>query len=133
MFDWIAQHNTELAHAGDGMWLAVATMVSYYMVKLIGKTKDDTVKTLATGILLVGVSSVLHRSWWLLGAFMAPAGEIYAPWAYTYNGILTLAVVLLSAGYSLHIKTALAGICGPLWWARPLVAGVLGALVGMNL
>lgn len=133
MFDWIAQNNTALAHAGDGMWLALALMVSYYMVRLVKQTKDATVKTLATGILLVATSSVIHRSWWLLGALMAPEGSPYALWAVTYNGILSLAVLVLAVGYSFHIKTALHGACGPLWWARPLVAGVLGALAGMNL
>ena len=133
MFDWIAQHNTALAHAGDGMWLALALMVSYYMVRLIKRTTHETVKTLSTGILLVASSSVIHRSWWLLGALMAPEGAAYAPWAVTYNGVLSLAVLVLAVGYSFHIKTALAGACGPLWWARPLLAGVLGALVGANL
>ncbi len=133
MFDWIAQHNTALAHAGDGMWLAMALMVSYYMVRLIRRTTHETVKTLATGILLVASSSVIHRSWWLLGALMASDGLLYAPWATTYNGILTLAVLILAVGYSFHIKTALHGACGPLWWARPLVAGVVGALAGMQL
>ena len=137
MFDtflsWVAAHNDELAHAGDGMWMFVAAMVSYYMVKLIRKTKDNTVCTLATGILLVGFSSVIHRGWWLTGTFLAPEGAEYAEWAYTYNGLLTLVVVLICSGYSLHIKTALAGICGPLWCARPLLTGVLGAIVGMNL
>ena len=129
MLEWIAAHNHELAHAGDGVWLALASLVSYYMIRLLRKTSEGPVHTLALGILLVAVCSAIHRAWWLVGAFMSSEPGTYAPWAYTYNGMLTFLVVILAAGYSLHIKTALNGKT-KLWWLQPLGLGVLGGIAG---
>lgn len=129
MFNWLMENAAVLTNIGNGIWIAISVMVSYYMFKLWYKTKDHVVANLSQGILMVAVSSAIHRSWWFAGIVMAPEGLEYASWATDYRGMLTLFVLTLAVGYSLHIKMALKGHCG-WWWLRPAAAVIIGASLG---
>lgn len=130
MYNWLVENAAVLTNIGNGMWIAISAMVSYYMFKLCCRTEDSMVNTLSQGILLVAVSSAIHRLWWFMGIVMAPVGSQYASWATDYRGILTLSVLTLAIGYSLHIKTVLKANCGWWWWIRPALAVILGAFLG---
>lgn len=130
MFDWIIEHAATLTNMGNGIWIAISLLVSYYMFRLFRRTQDETVKSLTLGITLVAISSAIHRLWWFLGILFAPVGQTYATWATDWRGILTLFVLTLAFGYSLHIKVALENRCGKLWWLRPAAAVLLGGFLG---
>ena len=127
--EWVVNNAAVLTNVGNGIWIAISLLVSYYMFQLWKKTTDDTVKSMSTGILMVSMSSALHRLWWFMGIVMAPAGAKYASWATDYRGMLTLLILTLAIGYSLHIKMVLKARCG-LWWLRPLGAVIFGAFLG---
>ena len=129
MINWLIEHASVLTNIGNGIWITISVLVSYYMFKLWYKTNDSMVKTLSQGILMVASSSAIHRLWWFMGIVMAPEGSKYASWATDYRGILTLFVLTLAIGYSLHIKMVLKGQCG-WWWLRPLGAVLIGASLG---
>jgi hypothetical protein len=129
MLNWLMEHASVLTNIGNGIWIAISVLVSYYMFKLWRKTNDKVVSNLSQGILMVSVSSAIHRLWWFIGIVMAPAGSKYALWATDYRGILTLFVLTLAIGYSLHIKMVLKAQCG-WWWLRPLGAVLFGASLG---
>lgn len=129
MFNWLIENASVLTNIGNGIWICISVLVSYYMAQLWHKTADSTVKSLSLGILMVSVSSAIHRSWWFLGIVLAPEGAKYASWALDYRGILTLFVLTLAIGYTLHIKMVLKERCG-WWWLRPAAAVTIGAFLG---
>ena len=130
MFDWLIGNAAILTNIGNGIWICISMLVSWYMTRLWLLTDHPTVKSMSLGILMVSVSSAIHRLWWFLGIVFAPEGQNYADWTTDYRGILTLFVLTLAAGYSLHIKMVLEKRCGWLWWLRPAGAVLLGACLG---
>jgi hypothetical protein len=129
MFNWLIENASILTNVGNGIWIGISMLVSFYMFKLWRKTQDEMVSNLSLGILLVAISSAIHRIWWFTGIATAPEELKYATWATDYRGILTLFVLTLAFGYTLHIKMALQAHCG-WWWMRPLIAISLGAALG---
>jgi len=129
MFNWFIEHASVLTNVGNGIWITISIMVSYYMFQLWRLTDDKVVSSLSQGIFMVSVSSAIHRIWWFMGIVMAPDNLKYAEWATDYRGILTLFVLTLAVGYSLHIKMVLKDGCG-WWWLRPLGAVIFGASLG---
>ena len=130
MLDWIVAHAAELTNAGNGIWIAISLMVSYYMFRLTRTTENSMVKSMGLGIALVAISSALHRLWWFLGILLAPEGQNYASWTTDYRGLLTVLILSLALGYSLHIKVMLKNRCGKFWWLRPAAAVLIGAVLG---
>lgn len=129
MLNWLIEHASVLTNIGNGIWITISILVSYYMFELWRLTSDKVVASMAQGIFMVSVSSAIHRIWWFLGIVTAPDNVKYAEWATNYRGVLTLFVLTLAIGYSLHIKMVLKDGCG-WWWLRPLGAVAFGAYLG---
>jgi len=129
MFEWLTENTSTLTNIGNGIWICISALVSFYMFKLWKKTTNETVKSMAMGIFLVGISSALHRFWWFVGIITSPDNAKYANWANDYSGVLTFLVLVLAMGYSLHIKVMLQDR-NRFWWLRPLGAVLFGASLG---
>ena len=68
MFNWLIENASILTNVGNGIWIGISMLVSFYMFKLWRKTQDEMVSNLSLGILLVAISSAIHRIWWLLAS-----------------------------------------------------------------
>lgn len=133
MINWIITNAGTLTNVANGLWISMSLMVSVYMAGLLRKTQDTIVRNFVLGILLVAISSALHRLWWFMGILLAEPGQKYATWATDYRAILLSLVFVIAIGYTLHVRAALRGKYGKWWWALPTIIAGVGVSAGLLL